>query len=233
MFHRKSALLILAALCHGTAAQAGIFTFTNRAAFTSALATGGYATTVDSFESYTLGTTFASGGGLGGYSYTDNNGTGLDFVVEDQTDTSSPTQGLGLRDPGGSDLLTSTDSIDIGFAATHGFGLEVITEPGAQDGDLVLTIGGTQVNLLASALQTTLPDGGTAYFLGLYDDTGTFTSATIAGSGGWGFWNIDDVTAAYAPAASVPEPATGGAVLLGLGLLGAARRRTGHALHSR
>ncbi|WP_085215264.1 PEP-CTERM sorting domain-containing protein [Methylomagnum ishizawai] len=37
----------------------------------------------------------------------------------------------------------------------------------------------------------------------------------------------------YTPTASVPEPATSSAVLLGLGLLGAARRRTGHALRPR
>lgn len=193
-------LSVAAGLSYSTGSQALILSYTDRTTFETAVTGAGHSLLTETFEGYAGDTAVPSGNTLGAFTYTDNNATGLSFIVHDGApNTSSGTRWLGLSD-GGSDLLVQSDRLTISFAPTHGFGLSLLTEPSVVNGDLLLTIGATTASLTVADLQQTLGDGTREYFLGIFDNVGTFASATIVGSalGTWK-WQIDDITVVAAP----------------------------------
>lgn len=211
---------LLLLLLPGTPGAAGAVpvAYTDAASFLAALP--GPATTAG-FDGLASGTVIPSGDIADGIAFTYDFG-GVDLIVTDGTaaggggpfDTTSPSNFLGTSD---FDILLDGDDLGLGFAASHAIGLFVITAevPGATlfDGDLLLDAGGATALLDVDAVEQTLADGSLVFFLGVLDDAGTFTSASLESCpacGGSFLYNVDDIVTA------VPEP--GLALLLGAGL---------------
>ena len=203
--------------------SAATTTYTDQAAFLAAL--NGPANTLD-FDSAASGSLIPSGSSLGGitFSYTFGGSSlavtdGNQFGGGGPFDTTSGTNFLGTDN---SDLIIDDDDFNLGFAASNAIGFSVITAeiPGTSffDDDIQLTAGGTTALLDVDALQTTLSDGSLVFFLGIIDDSASFTGASLAtpGSSGSFLYNIDDITTTSA--AVVPLP--GALWLFGSGLAG-------------
>jgi hypothetical protein len=198
-------------------------TYTDQAAFLAALSNP--VNTLD-FDSTAAGTLIPSGSALGGLTFTYNFG-GASLAVTDgnQFGGGGPfdsTSGANFLGTDNSDLLIDDDDFDLSFAASNAIGFSVITAeiPGTSffDDDIQLTAGGTTALLDVDALQNTLGDGSLVFFIGIIDDSASFTGASLAtpGSSGSFIYNIDDITTTSA--AVVPIP--GAVWLFGSGLAG-------------
>ncbi|HJV63002.1 MAG TPA: PEP-CTERM sorting domain-containing protein [Albitalea sp.] len=219
----KQALCALSlALCAG-ASHAALTAFTSRSAFDAAIS-GLAAVQTEDFEGLSAGTTFASGAGANGltYSYAI---PGYSLQVSDTFGTTSGVNYLGLDNPDTAFYLG--DSFTIGFGRTvQAVGLYLITGSDAQAGDLQLSVASGSV--FNSATPDTLVSDGQAFFLGLVEsDPGQgFTTATVSGiPSGDAFlaFSADDITSATVSA--VPEPSSWALMGAGLGLLAWCRRR--------
>jgi hypothetical protein len=195
------AICLAAALCAGASAQAAITVYTDQAAFLGAVHAPGY----DTFDDLTvapLGETLYRN--AGDYTYQAYSSTGL----------------WGAGGVGGDYSLSNNDRRNpIVFSnfsgGAHAFGgnffsSDVFGQPTA--GNIVLTA--LDGSLFTYSLNNTTP----ATFLGFVSDT-ELTGVALATDGG-----------AYWPTANnlilaVPEPATYGMMLAGLGFLGLAARR--------
>ena len=97
-------------------------------------------------------------------------------------------------------------------------------------GDIqIMTTTGTATN--AGRPSVTLPETGTAYFIGLISDA-SFTDAQVrfdAGADGAFLYNVDDITSS---ASAVPEPSTTGFCLVALALVIGASRLQGRPTRS-
>src|SRR5438128_1121961 len=91
------ALAIFAAVVIATPAEAAVIAFTSKAAFDAAIAGFTSSQTVD-FESVPAGTTFPSGTGTGGLTFTYSI-DGLSLQVSDKFGTTSGFNYLGLDNP--------------------------------------------------------------------------------------------------------------------------------------
>jgi hypothetical protein len=180
--------------------SAALVGYTSKADFLAALP--GTATTLN-FESQTAGDLIASGDTIGGITFTYDFG-GVSMMVSDVFDTTSPDNFLGTND---ADVFQGIDEFDMAFAPSAAIGLSLISADVINtdlfDDDIVLTVGSASIELDVSEIQQALGDGGNVFFLGLIDDSGTFTSASVTTSGFDSFlYNVDDIVTADA----IPEP---------------------------
>ena len=196
-------------------ANASLVTYTDQATFITALP--GPSSTLD-FDNLTAGTRVASSDTVGGITFNYNFG-GISMVVTDGNQfggggpfaTTSGSNFLGTDD---SDLFLDGDGFDLSFAPVNAIGMFFITADVMLDNDITLSAAGTSVGLSVADAGADLGDGGVPYFLGIIDDTSSFTIASIATIGGGFFlYNVDDITTAV-----VPLP--GAIWLFGSGLIG-------------
>jgi hypothetical protein len=221
------AIAIFSAVVAATPAQAAVIPFTSKAAFDAAIAGFTSSQTVD-FESVAAGTTFPSGTGTGGLTFTYSI-DGLLLQVSDTFGTTSGSNYLGLNNP--DTAFSLGDSFTINFNQTvNAVGLYAIAGSDAQAGDIKLSAGGGSVT--NSAIADTTVSDGEAFFLGLVETDLTlgFTSAIVEGilpASGNAFlaFTVDDISIAGDLAVSqVPEPGIWSLMLAGFGLLAWRRR---------
>ncbi len=208
-----AALLALSAACRATPAG-----YQSASDFAAAISGLSGVQTVD-FEGVPSGTTFASGTGTGGLTFTYAI-AGQSLQVSSTFATTSGTHYLGLDNPDTAFYLGDSFTIAFGRTVTAA-GLYLIAGNDAQPGDLELSTASASV--FNGATPVTLVDGQ-AYFIGLVDAAG-FDAITITGvPSGDAFlpFSADDITSAVA---SVPEPGMPASLLAGLGLLAVLARR--------
>lgn len=190
------------------AAIAAPISYTDRATFDMAVS-GLSASTID-FESLASSTTFATGIGPDGITFSYNLG-GVQLGVTNGTafgnggpfSTTSGANFLGTDD---FDMFQGGDTFGMHFAAAQAIGLYLLTVDSLFDADFSLTVGATVTNLAAAALQQTLNDGTNVYFLGIVDTNASFTDAALTSAPGGNFlWNADDIVLAR-DSNPIPEP---------------------------
>jgi hypothetical protein len=215
--------LVTAWLSVSGSAHGAVSTFTTKAAFDAAIAGLSAIQTVD-FDAVASGTTFASGTGTGGLTFSYSIAGPSMLQVSSTFGTTSGTNYLGLDNPDTAFFLG--DSFTINFNRTvRAVGLYVIAGNDAQAGDMQLSIAGGSV--FNSAMADILVSDGQAFYLGLVEsDAGSgFSSATLAGTvtpGAFLAFTVDDITSAVS---AVPEPASWLLMLAGIALLSATPRR--------
>lgn len=215
--------LVAASLSVSGSAHAALTPFTSKASFVAAIAGLSAAQTV-SFDAVASGTTFASGAGTGGLTFTYAIAGPSTLQVSSTFGTTSGANYLGLDNPDTAFYLG--DSFTINFNRTvHAVGLYVIAGNDTQAGDMELSVGGGSV--FNSAIADVLVSDGQAFYLGLVEsDIGSgFTSATLTGTftpGAFLAFTVDDITSAVS---AVPEPQTWLLMLAGLGAASALARR--------
>ena len=215
----------LAAIVFAPAAMATPVTYTSSTDFQAALP--GPDTTVDFDFPATAGTTISSGGSIDGLTLSYSLG-GVLLAVTDGTSfgaapsaasTTSASNFLGTND---ADHLQDGDTLTLSFAAGTGIGLFILTRDAMENADVTLAAGGATASLLASAVEQTLADGSSVYFLGVLDDEGSISSAVLdfVNDSETNFlMNVDDVIL-------VPEPGQLTLLLPGIaGLAGLAQWR--------
>jgi len=193
--------------------------YTDSASFLSALT--GPAITVN-FDGAIAGTVIPDRSTFDNIAISSN--TGLDLLVSDHFDTSSPFNYLGVDD-GFSNEFVSGDEIFFQFSApVVAFGLFITGSPlQILDNDFQLVGGGASV-FNAGGPELTLADGGELFFLGLIDTAG-FSSVRLNSFGDPGnpffAFNVDDLSYVN----RVPEPADSTLLLLGLLAMAGTQRR--------
>lgn len=188
----------LLALAPVRTARGQTTTFTQAAAFAAALP--GTPMTHD-FDGLAAGTELPDGTVLGPITFRYAL-SGASLKVTDALETTSGPNSLGLT--GGDEALLDTDRIELTFETpVRAVGLDVITSDPTVTNEIRLV---TPVGIVGSGIaETTLPDGGIVYFVGLVSTT-AFSTAELefAPDAKINFtYNVDDVTLA------VPEPPGG------------------------
>ena len=209
-------------------AEAGVTAYTTRLAFDSALAAlPGLATVTENYDAHAPGTTIADGTSRGGLTYSYGNagndlaGSGVSIQVSTGFGTTSPANYLGTSDGG---IFQGGDDFTLSFGPARALGMYFISNDPLFDGDITLGTGIVTAALAtADEMAFALPDGK-VFFLGLIDDSASFSSAEIRSSCapcGAFLFNIDDVVIAQ----QVPVPATLPLAVTALGLVGLQRWR--------
>jgi hypothetical protein len=222
-----AARVVLAAglLLISGSSTATLLSFTSLAAFDAAIAGLSDIQTVD-FDAVPAGTTFPTGTGTGGITFTYAIAGPSTLQVSNTFGTTSGTNYLGLDNPDTAFYLGDSFTINFGHTV-HAIGLYLIAGNDAQAGDMMLSAGGGSVG--NSAIADTLVSDGQAFFLGLVqtDLALGFTSATVTGVlSGQAFlaFTADDITFDGGRSRGVPEPGTQVLLLIGLAALFALRR---------
>jgi hypothetical protein len=217
------ALTALAAILLCVSAQANVVGYSSKAAFDTATASNTLRQTVD-FESVASGTSFASGTGTGGVTFSafsvSFGSLGLVPRVGSAYTTTSGTRYLGLNNADDAFLVGDGFSVNL-TRSVQAVGLYVITGSGVQAGDFTLTIPTGSFSNSATP-DRTLADGSTAFYIGIFelDPSKAFTSVTFSSRAGPLInFNLDDITS------SVPEPGGVALMLAGLASLVALARR--------
>ena len=230
-FDLKWAIAALACGVSVGAAQAGLLAYASRAAFDAAVtALGGVGSTTENFDSAAAGTSIADGSTLGGLIYHYGStlaGSGVSIAVASGFGTTSPSNFLGTDDGG---LFQSGDDFSLEFASARAVGMYFISNDPLFDGDITLAVGGVFASLLIADEQPFGLADGRVYFLGLIDDAGSFSTASIGSfcsPCGSFLFNIDDIVTARDGVSEVPVPATLALATLGLTACGAFSRRRG------
>lgn len=223
------AVMVLALLLGVAPAHAVLVGYTDRASFDAAIS-GLTAHTVD-FEGAATGTTFASGTGTDGLTFTYAIAGPSTLQVSSTFGTTSAPNYLGLDNPDTAFYLGDSFTINFSTGPVLGVGLYLIAGSDAQAGDLELSVGAASV--ANGAVPDVLVPDGQAFFLGLVETNplAAFTSATVRGiipagdPNAFLAFTADDITRAAAGPASIPEPGAAGLLLLGIGLLARLRSR--------
>jgi hypothetical protein len=213
---RLLTLLLSFLVCAGPAFGV-VTTYTDKASFDAAAAAlPGPSWTID-FESSTPPLTIAENDSLDNVTFTNFAlGDATSLLVDDQFDTFSGDNYLGVDFADNSNLIIGGDEFDMTFRELGALGFYVISaeEPGTSifDDDIQLHIPALAATALldVDAEDSTLSDGSHVYFVGIVSDELGFTSAQIqysTSAEGATAFTIDDITAV------VPEPA---ALLLAL-----------------
>ena len=180
------------AILFTTPVNAALTSYSDWASFNAALPTGSQ--TLD-FDSLSYGTIISDGESVDGITFSYNFG-GIQIMVSDIFDTTSSPNFLGTND---GDILQDGDNLSISFAASNSVGMYFITADEMYDNDIIISTKSGSAGLVASEYLA-LIDGSKAFFVGLIDDTGSFTSADISTIGGGYFlYNLDDITISPVP----------------------------------
>ena len=203
-------------------ATAALMSFTSKAAFDAAIVVLSGVQTVN-FDSVPAGTTFPTGTGTAGITFTYAIAGPSTLQVSNTFGTTSGSNYLGLDNPDTAFYLGDSFTINFGHTV-HAIGLYLIAGNDAQAGDMLLSVAGGSVG--NSAFPDTLVSDGQAFYVGLLetDPALGFNSATISGVlSGDAFlaFTVDDIT--FDGGRAVPEPGTRGLLLLGLAALSAMR----------
>jgi len=169
--------------------------YTDQTAFNAALP--GVSTTVD-FDNVAADTLIPSGGSVGGitFSYALD---GANLKVSSETSNSYSTTSGGLfLGSDDADILQDGDTITLSFSSVSAIGLYFLSSDALENDDISLSAGGMTANLVAADVQgLPLSDGSSVYFLGIIDETGTFSTATVTTQGNGKFlFNVDDIVTA-------------------------------------
>jgi hypothetical protein len=218
----RTAVLLVAGVLYTALATASPIGFTDRTAFDAATSGLSGMNTLD-FDSLAVGSLGA--GPFQGISFTFSIGGGFVANVVDAYDTTSGANALGTN---GDSTFLAGDSFTMSFAnPTQAVGLYVIASDILFPGDFTLATPGGSVGNAGSA-SATLPDFGKVFFLGLYDPSQAFSSATLTSNNGADFlFNVDDIRGqsdAGQSTTPVPEPTS--LLLFGIGLLGVGVKRS-------
>lgn len=208
-------------------AQAALSGHTTQASFNAAVSGYGAAQTVD-FDAVPVNTTFATGTGTGGLSFSYLIAGPSTLQVSDLFTTTSATHYLGLDNSDTAFYLGGSFTIDFN-RTVHAVGLFLVAGADAMAGDMSLSVHGVSVFNSAVA-DHLLSDGSRAYYLGLVESNGGlgFTSATVQmvfTPNAFLAVTADDITSAVIGSAPVPEPGTWALLAGGLAVLATLRRR--------
>ena len=185
-------ICLLTSVLLAASVSAGVTTYTDQSAFTSALPAGATLTGTD-FDSLTAGTTILDGDTVDGitFNYTF---TGATMKVSTGYLTTSMPNFLGTNDV---DIFQDGDDFMLGFAPQNAIGMYFITADTMADDDISLTFGSTTVSLVAADIQEILLDGSKVYFLGIINTGNTFSAALVTTvAGGLFLYNVDDIVLA-------------------------------------
>ncbi|MBT8421680.1 MAG: hypothetical protein KJP03_01020 [Gammaproteobacteria bacterium] len=189
----------LSAFTATLAAPAG---FTDRSSFDNAVAGLSGSTASADFDGLADGTLIPSGAAQSDVIFLyDFGGVQIEVrqVIDASTfDTSSRPNYAASTDAG---VLQDGDDFDLLFVNfVNAVGLSITVADEMLPDDIVLTANGLSVGLDPTAVQSTLADGATEYFLGIVDDSLWFSSVQLTTIGGGYFlYAIDDVRTATAP----------------------------------
>ena len=165
------------------------------------------------FDSQAAGTVITSGDSVEGIVF-NYDFDGVEMIIADGFDTTSPPNFLGTNDGG---VFQDGDSFDLIFGdPINALGLFVISLDELVDGDITLAVDDeTIASLDASAVQSRLPDGSQVFFLGVVDSVNSFSEVSLTADGGPGgpffLYNVDNILVSR-----VPEPSTVVMFLIGL-----------------
>jgi hypothetical protein len=212
MLKTSSAALIL---LFSVDSYASFSTFTDSTAFHTAIS--GYSTSTLNFDNSIAGTTIANSGKLGGitFTYPALDALGISMQILDTFSATSGANYLGTDDGG---AFLGGDGFQLGFAPINAIGMFFLSGDELEDDDISLSVTVASVTrqaFLSSVYESTLTDGSFVYFLGLLDETNTFSNVDVASFNASYEFNVDDITIATA-ASTVPTPPVLWLLLVGL-----------------
>ncbi len=226
---QKMAIAALSCTALAGAAQAGLLAYTSRASFDAAMAAlPGISTASEDFDSTPAGTSIADGASLGAFTYhygSTLSASAVSIAVATGFGTTSPANFLGTNDGG---LFQSGDDFALEFAAARAIGMYFISKDRLFDGDIRLDVGGVTALLLTTDEEPFGLADGHVFFLGLVDNTGSFSTTSIGSfcsPCGSFLFNIDDIVTARDGVIGVPTPGTLVLAILGLSACGALGRQ--------
>lgn len=191
--------VLAGALVVASSARAAPAGFTDRAAFDAAVAASGGAAVALDFDALPAGETLPSGVARDGLTFHyDFGGVRVEVGEVEAPATFDTTSRPGYAGSDDAGVLQDGDDFFVSFGApVHAFGFFLTTADPLLPGDVRLAAGGTTVALDPGAVQATLADGASVYFLGVVDGASPFSAAGVGTVGGGFFlYALDDLVVA-------------------------------------